>query len=105
MDLPGGPGQDGGRASAAPSTTLFAPLVFHDGLGWEPVTGPQPTARAACLKVTALIHLLTPGVTLWELDGRAEEAIRALEAGVVSVTVIDDRHRVDRAGPCPAAGP
>lgn len=107
MDLPGGLGQDGGSPSAAPrsaaGTALFAPLVFHDGLGWEPVTSPQPTARAACLKVTALIHLLRPCVPLRELDARAEEAIRALEAGAVSVTVIDNRHRVDRADPCPSA--
>ena len=88
---------------------MFAPLVFHDGLGWEPVTSPQPTARAACLKVAALIHLLRPCVPLRELDALAEEAIRALEDGAIRVTVINDRHRVDRAGTCPptvqAAGP
>jgi hypothetical protein len=90
MKLSGGPG--------GPDDTLavFTPLVFHAGLGWERITSPQASARAACLNVTARIHLLHPEFLLRDLDAQAEQAIRALEAGAASVTVINDRHRVDR---------
>jgi hypothetical protein len=46
---------------------------------------------------------MRPDIPLRDLDARAEAAIRALEDGADSVTVIDDQHRVDRAGPCPPA--
>lgn len=38
------------------------------------------------------------GLPLRELDARAQPAIKALEGGAANVTVIDDLHRVDRAG-------
>jgi len=76
---------------------VFTPLAFFDGLGWVPITGPQAAPRAACLSVTAHIHLLNPDLPLRELDERAQESIAALESGARSVTVIDEFHRVDRA--------
>ena len=75
----------------------FIPMAFIDGLGWVPITGPQTAPRAACLSVTARIHLLNPGLPLRDLDARAQESIEALESGARSVTVIDEFHRVDRA--------
>jgi hypothetical protein len=75
----------------------FTPMAF-DGLAWSRITSPQQDARAACLLVTAHIHLFRPEVPLRDLDARAEPAIRELEDGAASVMVIDDRHRVDRAG-------
>jgi hypothetical protein len=83
----------------------FIPMVLCGCLGWVRICAPQPRPRAACLAVTAYIHLLRPGIPLRDLDPHAEEAIRVLEAGAGSVTVIDDQHRVDRAGPCPPATP
>lgn len=73
-------------------------MAYTDGLGWMRIAGPQAEPRAACLSVTAHIHLMRPDQPLRELDARAEPAIRALEGGAASVTVIDDLHRVDRAG-------
>ena len=107
MDLPGGPGHDSRPATgrAHGDLAVFTPLVFTDGLGWTRITSPQQGARAACLCVSGHIHLMHPDVPLRELDDRAETAIRALEDGAASVTVIDDLHRVDRAGPCPSSGP
>jgi hypothetical protein len=75
----------------------FTPMAF-DGLAWSRITGPQQDARAACLLVTAFVHLFNPELALRDLDARAEPAIRALEDGAPAVMVIDDRHRVDRAG-------
>jgi hypothetical protein len=40
---------------------------------------------------------MRPELPLRELDSRAEPAIRALEDSAVTVTVIDELHRVDRA--------
>jgi hypothetical protein len=77
--------------------------VAFDGLARSRITSPQLDARAACLLVTARIHLFRPQVPLRDLDARAGPAIRELEGGAGSVMVIDDRHRVDRAGP--GAGP
>ena len=75
----------------------FIPMAF-DGLAWSRIVGPQQDARAACLLAAAHIHLFRPEVPLRDLDARAEAAIRALEDGAATVMVIDDRHRVDRAG-------
>jgi hypothetical protein len=80
-----------------PAHLAFIPMAFVDGLGWVPITGPQAAPRAACLSVTARIHLLNPGLPLRDLDARAQESIEALESGARSVTVIDEFHRVDRA--------
>jgi len=82
--------------------TLFTPMAF-DGISWARIAGPQRDARAACMSVTAHIHLLH-GLPLGELDARAESAVRALEDGAVSVAVIDDRHRVDRIFVCSVSG-
>jgi hypothetical protein len=102
MDLPGGPGHDArtvpGRRNRAVGWALFVPLAYADGLGWTRITVPQAEPRAACLSVAAHIHLMRPELPLRELDARAEPAIKALEGGAASVTVIDDLHRVDRAG-------
>lgn len=99
MDVVGGSGHDDRPASVAlRHAAVFTPLIFTDGLGWTRIAAPQPAARAACLCVTAHIHLMHPEVTLRELDARAEAAIRALEEGATSATVIDDLHRVDRVG-------
>jgi hypothetical protein len=81
--------------------TVFAPMAF-DGLGWMRIARPQQDARAACMSITAHIHLLE-GLPLRELDARAEDAVRELEDGAVSVAVIDDAHRVDRIVVCAAA--
>jgi len=88
-----------GHARAQAGLAEFTPMALCDGLGWVRICAPQPGPRAACLAVTAYIHLMSPAVPLRDLDARAEEAIRALEDGAGSVTVIDDQHRVDRAGP------
>jgi hypothetical protein len=105
MNLPGGHGHHDSPAAGSPrhagGWAVFTPLVFTDGLGWTRITRPQPEARAACLYVSAHIHLMQPALPLRDLDARAEAAIRALENGAASVTVIDDLHRVDRAGLCP----
>jgi len=74
----------------------FVPLEFNECLGWVPIAGCQPAARAACLSITAYIHLMRPGTPLRELDALAESAIRALEDGADSAAVVDDLHRVDR---------
>jgi hypothetical protein len=83
----------------------FTPMTLCDRLGWVRICAPQPRPRAACLAVTAYIHLMRPAFPLRSLDARAEEAIRALETGAASVTVIDDHHRVDRSGPPTATAP
>lgn len=108
MDLPGGTGShdvDGKHDPSAPSScpparTTFTPMAF-DGLAWVQINRPQPSARSACLNVAAYIHLLQPGTPLRDLDAQVEPAIRALEEGAASITVIDGRHRVDRTGACP----
>jgi hypothetical protein len=79
----------------------FTPMVF-DGRAWVRISAPQPTARAACLNVTAYISLLSPSTSLSDLDAAAEAAIGALEEGAWTVTVIDEWHRVDRADLCQA---
>lgn len=81
---------------------MYTPMAF-DGLGWVRIAGPQPDARAACMSVTAQIHLLE-GLPLRELDARAESAVRELEDGAASVAVIDESHRVDRIIVCSVAG-
>jgi hypothetical protein len=91
------PGDASGGAEVPAHLAAFIPMAFIDGLGWVPITGPQAAPRAACLSVTARIHLLNPGLPLRDLDARAQESIDALEAGARSVTVIDEFHRVDRA--------
>jgi ribosomal protein S11 len=78
---------------------VFTPMVLSGCLGWVRISAPQSGARAACLAVTTHIHLMRPDIPLRDLDARAEAAIRALEDGADSVTVIDDQHRVDRTGP------
>ncbi len=81
---------------------MFTPMAF-DGCSWVRIAGPQPDARAACMSVTAHIHLLQD-LPLGELDARAESAVRELEDGAVSVAVIDDVHRVDRIVVCSVTG-
>jgi len=71
---------------------------------WSRITAPQQDARAACLLVTAYIHLFRPEVPLRDLDTKAEAAIRELEDGAATVMIIDDLHRVDRSGLYPAVG-
>jgi hypothetical protein len=102
MDFSGEPGDSARVVPGVPGYvaarwSLFVPLVYVAGLGWVRITAPRPEARAACLSVTAHIHLLDPGRSLRELDVQAEVAIKALEDGAPTVTVIDDLHRVDRA--------
>jgi hypothetical protein len=82
----------------------FIPMAFAEGLGWVAIRVPQSAARAACLSVTAHIHLLNPRLPLRDLDAHAEDAIRALEDGARSVTVIDELHRVDRADTARSSG-
>lgn len=89
-------GSDGASRSLPGGVVTFTPLAF-DGLGWSRIGGPQLEARAACLLATAHIHLFRPQLPLRELDVLAEEVIQELEAGAVSVAVVDQRHRVDRA--------
>ncbi len=109
MDFPGGNecrDDHGTQGTSSPPRrpadwVTFTPMAFN-GLDWVRITSPQPTARFACLAVTAYISLLRPGTPLHDLDARAEAAIRALEDGAPTVTVIDDRHRVDRVDLCPA---
>lgn len=98
---PGGSAAEGGGRRPS-GWSVFAPMAF-DGISWVRIAGPQRDARAACMSVTAHIHLLQ-GLPLGELDARAESAVRALEDGAVSVAVIDDLHRVDRIIVCSAAG-
>jgi hypothetical protein len=77
----------------------FAVLVF-DGASWMRVGGEQADARTACMCVVAWIHMLEPNRPLRDLQERAEASVRALEDGAGTVTVIDERHRVDRVGLC-----
>jgi hypothetical protein len=104
---PGGQEGDGTASDSGPvprpgSWVTFTPMA-RDGMAWSRITSPQQDARAACLLVTAYIHLFRPDVPLRDLDARAATAIRELEEGAETVMVIDDRHRVDRTGLCPAA--
>jgi len=102
MNVPMGSQRD---SSAAPGSgrhaaawAEFVPLAFNDCLGWVRITAPQPGARAACLSVAAHIHLMQPRIPLRELDAQTENAIRALEDGADTVTVVNEFHRVDRIG-------
>lgn len=103
MDLPSEPGPDGRAAPGCGGTrhpggwAQYVPLAYVDVLGWARITTPHAEARAACLSVTAYIHLMHPELPLRDLDAQAEIAIKELEDGAFSVTVIDDLHRVDRA--------
>jgi hypothetical protein len=72
--------------------------MAFNGLAWSRIAVPQQDARAACLLVTAHVHLFKPEVPLRDLDARAEPAIRELEEGAPTAMVIDNRHRVDRTG-------
>jgi hypothetical protein len=102
MNLPADPGDGTGSDRRAPGIgglATFTPLVLSGTLGWTRIAAPQAAARAACLAVTAYIHLMRPGVPLKNLDALAETAIRALEDGAASVNVIDECHRVDRSCP------
>jgi len=108
MNVHTGPQRDGSAAPGGGRRTAawaeFVPLAFNDRLGWVRITAPQPGARAACLSVTAHIHLMQPGIPLRELDAQTENAIRALEDGADTVTVVNELHRVDRTGvPAPAS--
>jgi hypothetical protein len=101
MDFSGEPGDSARAALGVPGYVAarwsqFVPLAYVAGLGWVRITAPRPDARAACLSVTAHIHLLQPDLPLRELDAQAEIAIKALEGGEPTVTVIDELHRVDR---------
>ncbi len=90
-------GESSGGMEVPAHLAAFIPMAFIDSLGWVPIAGPQTGPRAACLSITAHIHLLNPGLPLRELDERAQGPIAALESGARSVSVIDERHRVDRA--------
>ena len=83
---------------------VFSALVF-DGARWMGIGGYHGDARAACLCVVTWIGLMQPDVSLADLRGCAEVAVRVLEDGAVSVFVIDDRHRVDRVMLCPGRRP
>jgi hypothetical protein len=100
MNLPADPGGGGPElarmAANIGGLATFAPMVLSGSLGWVRIAAPQGAARAACLAVTAYIHLMQPDVPLRKLDAEAEAAIRALEDGAASVNVIDECHRVDR---------
>lgn len=102
MDFPGARAPDGRAATGSNRTgragrlALFVPLVYVGGLGWTQIIPPCAEARAACLSVTAYIHLMHQELPLRHLDAQAETAIKELEDGAASVTVIDDLHRVDR---------
>jgi hypothetical protein len=106
MNLSGGPdghqvdgaAHDPGPVPRRGSWVTFTAMAY-DGLAWSRITSPQQDARAACLLVTAHIHLFRPDVPLRDLDAKAEIAIQELEDGAATVMVIDDRHRVDRTGP------
>jgi hypothetical protein len=77
--------------------------MAFDGVSWVRIAEPQRDAVAACMSITAHIHLLQ-NRPLGELDAHAASAIRALEEGAVSVAVIDDLHRVDRIYVCSITG-
>jgi hypothetical protein len=47
---------------------------------------------------------MQPRIPLRELDAQTENAIRALEDGADTVTVVNELHRVDRIGVHAAAG-
>ena len=108
MNVHPGPGRDGtaapGGGRRAAVWAEFVPLAFNDCLGWVRITVPPPGARAACLSVTAHIHLMQPRIPLRELDAQAESAIRALEDGAGTGTVVNEFHRVDRTGMHAPAG-
>jgi hypothetical protein len=94
----------GGFHDARESLVVFSAMVF-DGARWMGIGGQHPDARAACMCVVTWIGLMQPGVPLADLRERAEAAVLALEDGVQSVLVIDDRHRVDRVVLCPERRP
>jgi hypothetical protein len=103
MNPPADPGGDGTESDQngpdIGALATFTPMVLSGGLGWVRITAPQAAARAACLAVTAYMHLMRPDVPLRHLDAQAEQAIRALEDGAASANVIDENHRVDRCCP------
>jgi hypothetical protein len=103
MGVSGGSVRSGLQA-ARESLVVFSAQVF-DGARWMGFGGPHPDARAACLWVVTWVSLMEPGVPLADLRERAEVAVRALEDGAVSVSVIDDRYRVDRVVLCPGNQP
>ena len=106
MNLPGAPGVAESEQNAAAGIgglATYTPMVLSGSLGWVRITPPQAVARAACLAVTAYMHLMSPDVPLKHLDAMAEVAIRALEHGAASVNVVDECHRVDRG--CPPLPP
>jgi hypothetical protein len=103
MGVSGGSVRSGLQA-ARESLVVFSAQVF-DGARWMGIGGPHPDARAACLCVVTWVSLMEPGVPLADLRERAEVAVRALEDGAVSVSVIDDRYRVDRVVLCPGNQP
>lgn len=100
MNPPADPGGDSiDSAHEAPGIgglATFTPLALSGSLGWVRIAAPQAVPRAACLAVTAYIHLMRPDMPLKYLNAQAEAAIRALEEGAARVNVIDERHRVDR---------
>jgi len=103
MSVSGGSDRGGSRA-ARESLVVFSAVVF-DGARWMGIGGPYPDARAACLCVVTWVGLMRPGVSQAGLLERAEVAVRALEDGAVSVSVIDGRYRVDRVELCPGRRP
>ena len=81
----------------ADSGVAFTPLAY-DGFSWLHIDEPQRDARSACMVVAAFVHLLKPSASLCELEAQAEAAVGVLEQGAAWTTVIDDFHRVERAG-------
>jgi len=103
MSVSGGSDRSDCQAARG-SLAVFSALVF-DGARWMGIGGPHPDARAACLCVVTWVGLMRPGVSQAGLLERAEVAVRALEDGAVSVSVIDGRYRVDRVELCPGRRP
>lgn len=83
--------------------TLFAVLA-DDGFGWHQIGQLHADARMACRTVALYVHLLRPELDLGELETLAATAVSSPETGTASMTVIDDRHRIDRIESVPDLG-
>jgi hypothetical protein len=103
-------GESDGRGGDEPSGkvlrtgALFA-VFADDGFGWHQIGQPHSDAHVACRTAALYVHLLRPDLDLGKLEALATAAAPVLDAGMASVTVIDDRHRVDRIEPVPGSSP
>jgi hypothetical protein len=107
VDLRGESNERGGdepSGKALRAGALFA-VFADDGFGWHQIGQPHFDARVACRTAALYLHLLRPDLDLEKLESLATAAAPLLEAGTASVTVIDDRHRVDRIEPVPVRNP